>query len=47
MCQEIRRLAPDVKVEDVMAADYGGVLCYNHTITALISFRPGRVVESI
>ena len=26
-------LAPDVKVEDVMAADYGGVLCYNYTIT--------------
>jgi hypothetical protein len=25
-------LAQDVKVEDVMATNYGGVLCYNYTI---------------
>ncbi len=25
-------LAPDVKVDDVMATNYGGVLCYNYTI---------------
>jgi len=26
-------LAPDVKAEDVMATNYGGVLCYNYTIS--------------
>ena len=26
-------LAPDIKVDDVMATNYGGVLCYNYTIS--------------
>ena len=26
-------LAPDVKLYDLMATNYGGIICYNYTIT--------------